>query len=104
MTIFAVSLNGKNNLGLIMSCLMSLITGITIYSSNLYVPSWQLLIPLLYFPILKNYTSIKICFFLNLIGSFIYFSSNYLFAATFGFLSLLPVILISVKENRLIKN
>lgn len=28
MTIFTVSLNGKNNLGLIMSCLMSLITGI----------------------------------------------------------------------------
>jgi hypothetical protein len=103
LTVFAVSLNGKNNLALIMSCLMSLITGITIHSSNLYVPSWPLLIPLLYFSILKKYKSIWICFFLNLIGSYIYFSSNYLFAATFGFLSLLPIILLSVKENRLLK-
>lgn len=90
---FSISIIGRNYLAMLMTLLISLITGISIFSSNLYVPIWTLILPLTFYKFLHFNKSFIFYFFLCLFGSFVNFSSTYLFAPTYGFISLLPIVI-----------
>ena len=89
-TVFFVSLYEKRFMTILLISFYSMVSGVALFSSNLYLCFWAMFTPFLCFSALRNKSHSVYDFLLPLFFSFLYFSFHYLFAATFAILWLLP--------------
>jgi len=90
-TVFFVNLFERKMMTLLLILLFSMVSGIALFSSNLFNCFWAMFTPLLCYSFIKKDSYLMYHFLLPLLFSYLYFSIHYLFAATFAILWLLPI-------------
>ncbi|QDD09749.1 hypothetical protein FIT65_04535 [Candidatus Methylopumilus planktonicus] len=78
-------------MSLLLAILYFMVSGVALFSSNLFICSWAIFIPLVCFFFLRKNISAMYYFFLPFFFSYLYFSIHYLFASTFAILWYLPI-------------
>lgn len=98
--VFFGSLLGMTGLAAVAALLFTLLSGIALFSSNLYFQLWTFLLPLAAYPLLLRGHATQYLF-AAFVGSVVYFSIRYEFATTFAMLWILPVLIKGTSPSRL---
>lgn len=101
-TIFFVVYCERKLMSLLLAILYFMVSGIALFSSNLFICFWAMSTPLFCSLFLRKNISAIYYFFFPFFLSYLYFSIHYLFASTFAILFYLPIFFdekIRTKEN-----